>query len=172
MTLEVGDRKVSHCPWRLGSGTLSQPEDRQAINDSLFLYLEANKPEDTSTFNFWCSLKAVVRGSAFQVAAWLKRLYKRLFEQAEAEAASLEAAHKADSSNKKLYVSLLSAREKVNSFCFQEVRSNLESLNQKCYVFGNRASRLLAHKLRGRRAKERVPHIYTAQGAKILSATV
>lgn len=167
LSWKVGHRKVMPGPWRLGRTALSQLETRDNIQSAIKSYLSNNKPGDTSTFNFWCSLKAVVRGSALQAAARQKRLQSERYKQAVAEVTKLESAHKADPLNRSVYVALLSAREKVMAFSLQEVRRNIERLNQKFYVFGNRASRLLARKLRGRRAKEKVLQIYTSQGTKV-----
>lgn len=88
-------------------------------------------------------------------------------KQWKLKGASLESANKGDPSDKKLYAELLLAQEKVNSFSLQEVCCNIEWLNQKCYVFGNSASHLLALKLRGRRAKDRVLHVNTSHGVKV-----
>lgn len=167
LSWKIGNRTVTPGPWRLGRTALSQQETRDNIQGAITSFLNTNKPEDTSTFNFWCSLKAVIRGSALQAAARQKRLQRDRYKQEVAEMTKLESAHKADPSNRCIYVALLSAREKVNAFSLREVRRNVERLNQQFYAFGNRASRLLARKLRGRRAKERVLQIYNSRGTKV-----
>ncbi|XP_063806265.1 oocyte zinc finger protein XlCOF7.1-like [Pseudophryne corroboree] len=144
-----------------------EPRRSASIEQTLSLYIETNTPAETSVFTHWCALKAVVRGAAIQVAAYIRRTSRQKQAELEARLTDLDVSLKLNPFNKTIYRELTRVRDELNKLELTEARKNLFRLRQKFYVQGDRAGRMLARKLRGKTAKERVKYIINSNNIKI-----
>ncbi|XP_063819080.1 uncharacterized protein LOC135057111 [Pseudophryne corroboree] len=169
LSVKWNPRRVRSSPslWRLGEYLLTNADAHRSISQALSLYIETNAPADTSIFTHWCALKAVVRGAAIQAAAYIRRTSREKQLELETRFKDLDTLFKLNPSNKKIYRDLLRVRDEMNKLALTEVHKNLFRLRQKFYTQGDKVGIMLARKLRGKIAKERVKSIVTFNNVKI-----
>lgn len=133
--------------WRLNASLLNDREFVTFVNAELRYYLDTNTSPDISPLTLWDCAKAYLRGRIISFASAKKKRKEAERRALEDRIGHLEQQHKKAPTSDLLRV-LDRARRELNSLLTEKVEGNLRFINQKYYENGNRASRLLALRLR------------------------
>lgn len=115
------------------------------ISENIRNYLKSNDNDTVSPSTLWEAAKVVMRGNIIAISSRSKK--QRLAQQVELESGIKKLD---DQKNTPIYdLSLLKEkRQQLDDLLTYKAEGALRFINRKYYEFGNRASRLLAFKLR------------------------
>uniref|UniRef100_A0A8C8E244 Reverse transcriptase domain-containing protein n=1 Tax=Oryzias sinensis TaxID=183150 RepID=A0A8C8E244_9TELE len=133
--------------WRLNASFLNDTDFITLIKKELRYYLDMNKSPDTSPLILWDCAKAYLRGSIISYATAKKRQKLAKQQQLENKIKELEHRHK-QSAEPNLLTELSTTRKELQELLSEKIEGNLRFAKQQYYEHGNRASRLLAFKLK------------------------
>uniref|UniRef100_A0A8C5M4Y7 Reverse transcriptase domain-containing protein n=1 Tax=Leptobrachium leishanense TaxID=445787 RepID=A0A8C5M4Y7_9ANUR len=150
-------------PWRLNESLLSRPEVREEIQNALSNYFRENSSEETSEGVLWQAHKAVVRGILIKWGARLKK------QRADHRLSLLHQITIADESHKRLHTEASLAqvtdlRRQLIDLDKLDYTWVSRRLKARCYIYSNKASRMLANKLKAKMGKARIPQIFDGEG--------
>lgn len=145
------DWDIGHRPttkqWRLNASLLNDKEFVIFVNSELKKYLETNMSPETSPLILWDCAKAYMRGCIISYASARKKRREAKRQELEVKIRDLEQQHKR-TPNLNLLNTLKQTRRDLNNHLSEKIEGNLRFTNQKYYEYGNRASRLLALRLK------------------------
>lgn len=142
----IGHRQTSK-QWRLNASLLNDKEFISFVTKELKLYLSLNDSSEVSPLIVWDCAKAYLRGRIISFASAKKRERAAKQQELEYTIKNLEKQHK-QTSNPQLLNKIKNARREYNSLIADKIEGNLRFINQRYYEHGNRASRLLAIRLK------------------------
>ena len=143
---DIGYRRTTK-QWRLNASLLNDRDFVKFVNCELHKYLEINTSEETSPLILWDCAKAYMRGCIISYASARKKRREKKQRQLEDKIGALEQQHKR-TPNLNILNTLKQARRDLNTHLSEKIEGNLRFTNQKYYEYGNRASRLLALRLK------------------------
>lgn len=154
---DIGHRPTSK-QWRLNASLLNDKTFTSFITAELGSYLDINTLPETTPLILWDCAKAYIRGRiiSFTTARKKERDAKR--HELENKIKELEHKHK-QSASTSLTKDLNAARRELNSLLTDKIEGSLRFTNQRYYEYGNRASRLLAFRLRKQQSSNTVQRI-------------
>ena len=146
MSWNIGNRPATK-QWRLNASLLNDKEFIAFIKTELKNYLDTNTSPEISPLTLWDCAKAYIRGRIISFTSARKRKREEKQRELEDKIRQLEQQHKRNSTSS-LLNNLKEARRDLNSLINEKIEGNLRFTNQKYYENGNRASRLLAFRLK------------------------
>ena len=148
-------RRATKKQWRMNASLLNDKDFVTFVNSELKKYLELNTSPEISPLILWDCAKAYMRGCIISFASARRKRRESRRQELEKSIGDLERQHKR-TPNMTLLNTLTQARRDLNNHLSEKVEGNLRFTNQKYYEFGNRASRLLALRLRKQQSSNMV----------------
>uniref|UniRef100_A0A3P8SZA0 Reverse transcriptase domain-containing protein n=1 Tax=Amphiprion percula TaxID=161767 RepID=A0A3P8SZA0_AMPPE len=133
--------------WRLNASLLNDKDFLTLIKTELKNYLDINTSPEISPLILWDCAKAYIRGCIISFASAKKKRREAKQTELEDKIKKLEQQHKRTPTSC-LLDTLKQARRDLNILLTEKIEANLRFTNQKYYENGNRASRLLALRLK------------------------
>lgn len=143
---DLGHRPTSK-QWRLNASLLNEKDFITLIKTELKNYLDTNMSPEISPLTLWDCAKAYIRGCIISFASAKKKKRDAKQTDLEEKIKKLEQQHKREPKSS-LLDDLKQARRDLNNLLTGKIEGNLRFINQKFYENGNRASRLLALRLK------------------------
>lgn len=143
---DIGHSQTSK-HWRLNASLLNDEKFIAFITTELKQYLDINTTTETSPLMLWDCAKAYIRGRIISFTSARKRQKEAKQKELENKIKELESKHK-QTVSPALINKLNTTRRELNNLLSDKIEGNLRFTNQKYYEDGNRASRLLAFRLR------------------------
>ncbi len=143
---DIGQRPTTK-QWKLNTSFLNDKEFISFITEEFKKYIDTNTSPEMNPLILWDCAKAYIRGRIISFTSARKR--EREAKQRESEDKIKELEHKHKQSAKSRVTNDLNAtRRQLNSLLSDKIEGSLRFTNQKYYEYGNRASKLLALRLR------------------------
>uniref|UniRef100_A0A3P8TGQ6 exodeoxyribonuclease III n=1 Tax=Amphiprion percula TaxID=161767 RepID=A0A3P8TGQ6_AMPPE len=133
--------------WRLNASLLNDKDFLTLIKTELKNYLDINTSPEISPLTLWDCAKAYIRGCIISFASAKKKRRETKQTELEDKIKKLEQPHKRTPTSC-LLDTLKQAHRDLNILLTEKIEANLRFTNQKYYENGNRASRLLALRLK------------------------
>uniref|UniRef100_A0AAR2K0V3 Reverse transcriptase domain-containing protein n=1 Tax=Pygocentrus nattereri TaxID=42514 RepID=A0AAR2K0V3_PYGNA len=133
--------------WRLNASLLNDKDFIALIKTEFKNYLDTNRTPETSPIMLWDCGKAYLRGSIISYATARKRQNAAKQQELEERIRVLEYKHKQGRSPNILN-DLNTTRRELHALLSEKIEGNLCFVKQQYYENGNRASRLLAFRLK------------------------
>jgi len=143
--------KSSTKQWRLNASLLNDKEFINLITTELKFYQDTDTSPEISPLILWDCAKAYLRGRIISFASARKKKRDTRKQELEQTIVKLEQQHK-KSLSPTLLTNLRDAQREYDSLVTEKIEGNLRFINQKYYEHGNRASQLLAFRLRKQRS--------------------
>ena len=150
--------------WRFNTSLLNDDEFVKFIQQEFKTYLEFNMTPEISPVTLWECAKAYIRGRIIAFASAKKKKNGETQTNLEIQIKELERQHK-ENRLPAVLKELKSARQALNSLTSIKVERNLRFVKQKYYESGDRASRLLAYRLKKQQALSTVSKIRTMENS-------
>lgn len=154
---DIGHSQISK-HWRLNASLLNDEKFIAFVTAELKQYLDINTTTETSPLMLWDCAKAYMRGCIISFTSARKRQKEAKQKELEDKITELESQHK-QTLSPTLLNKLKTTRRELNSLLSDKIEGILRFTNQKYYEDGNRASRLLAFRLRKQQSSNIVQKI-------------
>lgn len=154
---DIGHRPTTK-QWRLNTSLLNDKEFISFISEEFKIYLDTNASPEISPLILWDCAKAYIRGRIISFTSARKREREARQRELEDEIKKLEHKHK-QSATTSVTNDLNATRRQLNSLLSDKIEGCLRFTNQKYYEYGNRASKLLAFRLRKQQSSNVVHRI-------------
>lgn len=158
---DIGHRRSTK-QWRMNASLLNDKEFINFIMIELRYYLDTNVSPDISPLIIWDCAKAFIRGRIISFASAKKKSREAKYCVIENKIRLLEQQHKR-TPTPNLLNKLQQARRDLNNLTSEKVEGNIRFTNQKYYENGNRASRLLALRLKKQQSSNIVHKITSGE---------
>lgn len=143
---DLGHRPTTK-QWRLNASFLNDKDFLKLIKTELKNYLDTNVSPEISPLILWDCAKVYIRGCIISFASAKKKRREAKQIDLEDKIKKLEQQHKRTPTSC-IFDTLKQARRDLNTLLTEKIEGNLRFTNQKYYENGNRASRLLALRLK------------------------
>uniref|UniRef100_A0A8C5LVW1 Reverse transcriptase domain-containing protein n=1 Tax=Leptobrachium leishanense TaxID=445787 RepID=A0A8C5LVW1_9ANUR len=165
VTIELSDCYDARgkAPWRLNESLLARVDVREEISQALVHYFNENGSTEVPVGTVWQAHKAVIRGILIKWGSRLKR------QHTEQRLTLLKDIDRADVTHKQMQTgdSLTKVTDLRNQLVDMDKRDYswaIRRLKAKCYIYSNKASKMLANKLRARAGHSRISQIMDTNG--------
>uniref|UniRef100_A0A8C5P8P1 Reverse transcriptase domain-containing protein n=1 Tax=Leptobrachium leishanense TaxID=445787 RepID=A0A8C5P8P1_9ANUR len=165
ITLLLPDSRppLGHCPWRLNESLLSRPEVAEDVKCTLKNYFKENSTPDVSPLTLWQAHKTVVRGVLIKWGSHYKKL------NATHRLTLLRQIHQVTTLHKKHLnpadrSTLVGLQMQLTEMDKRDYVWAVRRLRTKMYLYNNKASKMMANRLRKKVAKTRIERMVAADG--------
>ncbi|KAF3847423.1 hypothetical protein F7725_020451, partial [Dissostichus mawsoni] len=149
--------------WRFNSSLLSDDEFVKYLKDHITFFLEMNTTSDTSALMVWDALKAYLRGQIISFTAHKRRKAQRERSDLLSNISGTDAQY-ALTPTPELYNTKLELKTKFDLLTTYQTQNILLKNKSTFYEHGEKAGKLLANQLKGRRSKQLITSINTQSG--------
>ena len=150
----------AHAPWRLNTCLLLNDNFVNFVSQQIDFFVSLNKTPEVSASVLWEALKAYIRGEIISYTGYEKKLRKEKLTkltQRISELDRLYATHKTP----ELYKERLCLQAEFDVLTTQRTTELLLQTRSQFYEHGDKASKLLAHRLRQESSSHLIPQIHT-----------
>lgn len=156
--------------WRFNSSLLSDDEFVKYLGDHITFFLETNTTSDTSALMVWDALKAYLRGQIISFTVNKRRKSQREHSDLLSKMSGTNAQY-ALTPTPELYNTRLELKTKFDLLTTHQTQNILLKNKSTFYEHGEKAGKLLANQLKGRRSKQLITSINTQSGNVTLDPT-
>lgn len=157
---------LSRPPWRLNTQMLSNESFVKFISDQIDFFISTNKTPNMAASTIWETMKAYIRGEVISYTAHENKLRKDRVFVLTRSIAQLDETY-AVSPSPDIYKERLILQAKLDTFLTNQVTETLIKTRATYYELGDKASKLLAHKLRQQTSSQQIPKIRTSAGISL-----
>lgn len=158
MTLSLSKTVPSQKPWRVRADILKSPKNVESLRDSLTEFFQNNLGSVSESATLWCAHKAFSRGLLIQLTHRANRRRTQHLDTLTVEIKKLETQNQ-NNPSRDLKQKLMILRQELRSHLLDTYDRNLKKLRAKHFVTNNKAGKMLAGKIKGQRAKNRIKSI-------------
>lgn len=153
-------------PWRLNTHLLSNEDFVNFVSNQIDFFLSTNKTPNISASILWETLKAYIRGEIISYAAYERKLKNDRLSLLTRSIAQLDHVY-AVSPSPDIYKERLAFQAEHDTLLTDQVTELLVKSRSTYYEQGDKASRLLAHKLRQVSSSHLIPKVRTSSGISL-----
>ena len=165
------DLKPKHFrSWRLDPLLLREEKFCNHISDSISVFCDTNKNEETSPSLLWDTLKAVLRGKIISYASYANKQRRMRKEELEGLIADLDRSL-AVTNTPDLYKERLGLTTELDLLLTTEAEQLLLQSYGSLYEHGDKAGCLLAHQLKAKKASNQIIQIRDESGMVVTDST-
>ena len=150
--------------WKLNNSLLLNENLIEFINNETQHFFDTNSESVKSFATVWEAYKATCRGWLISFATNQKRIRTKKLNEYTKKLSDLEAAHKANPKNDQLYTDMLKTKFEVRDLLNKKTEFDLYRLKSKYFEIGDKAGRLLSHRLQKARTSRIIPVIKSESG--------
>lgn len=166
VTIRFAGNTQSRPPWRFNSALLSDENFINFISEQIDIFLSINKTPDVSASTIWETLKAYIRGQVISYLSHERKIKKDKIDKLTKQIALLDTKY-ATNPTSDLYKKRLLIQSEFNSLTADEAIKLLHKTNSVYFEQGDKASRLLAHRLHQIASSHQIPRINTPSGVTV-----
>lgn len=138
---------------------MARPEHKHQIQQALQEFFDLNASSTEDPFTLWNTHKAFIRGILVQQSSRARRLRTQRLNDTLTSIKHLGQSHKQNPLPHTL-TQLNQARLDLRNILLSQHHTQVKSLKANFYIHGNKAGKLLAHQLRDRTFKQKLPYLY------------
>lgn len=168
VTLTMGLPGLSRPPgrWRFRESMLHHPQTRDHISAHIKEYLRINDTADVKIASLWGALKAVTRGELIAKSTFENKERQKHRDQLNVQVREPEQAYRR-TGVPRLWRQLKNVRAALAGLDWDRAEYAILRLKHAYYSGGDKAGRMLAHKLRGQTLKTKVQSLHTNEGERV-----
>ncbi|CAH2313311.1 Hypothetical predicted protein [Pelobates cultripes] len=140
------------------------------MRNEINLYFASNAPNGPTPATLWLAHKTVIRGILIGRAAYLKRVNHNTLITLLKRVQDLHRSNQANPT-KILQQQIQTTQNEINEIHLRKANAALKKLKATSYSMGNKATKLLALRLRDKQAQTRTQFLYTQSGQKVMQPT-
>lgn len=153
-------------PWRLNTQLLSNENFINFASAQIDFFMDTNRTPGISASTLWETLKVYLRGEIISYTTYENKLKKDKLSMLTRRIAQLDNAYSI-SPSPDIYKERLTLQAEFDTLLTDQVTELLVKSRSTYYEQGDKASKLLAHKLRQVSSSHQIPKIHTSSGISL-----